>query len=186
MLYDLSILKRPTNHIEVLKAAKLSRRTLLASSAFLALATTASVGPYGAWANSGVTADQRLTLIRMSRDIYPHDDFLPDKPYVDAVDKILKEAEADGDVRKMILTGVEDLEARSSKIYGKNYVAITDPNKREGILRAIELSAFFQKFRGELLMGIYNNKALWPKFGYDGSSWENGGFMETFDKIDWL
>jgi hypothetical protein len=186
MLYDLSILQRHQERQRVLPDLQLTRRGLMASTAFLALATATSVGPVGAWAATGVTAEQRLTLIRMARDIYPHDDFLPDKPYVDAVDGILKDAADDPEVRKVVLAGVEDLEARAAKTYSKRYIAIADANKREGILRSIELTDFFQKFRGALLMGIYNNKELWPKFGYDGSSWENGGFMDNFDKIDWL
>lgn len=186
MLHDLSVVKHHCREIVPISDFKLSRRGLLTSTAFLALATATAVGPTGAWAASGVSAEQRLTLIRMSRDIYPHDDFLPEEPYVKVVDDILKEAEGNDETRKLVLDGIKDLEARAQNIYGKNYVAVSDPNKREGLLRAIELGPFFQKFKGGLLFGVYNNKELWPKFDYDGSSWENGGFMDTFDKIDWL
>lgn len=187
MLYDLSVLSQLASNKQQLPSLQMTRRRLLSSTAVLALATaTASVGPKAVWAAGAVSADQRVTLVRMARDIYPHDTLLPDTPYVQAVDKILSEAEGDADVRKMVVDGVADLESRASSIYGKAYVDVSDPDKREGILRAIELTDFFQKFRGELLMGIYNNQELWPKFGYDGSSWEKGGFMDSFDKIDWL
>ncbi len=186
MLYDLSLVKTHVRETVPISDFKLSRRGLLTSSAFLALATATAVGPTGAWAASGVSAEQRLTLIRMARDIYPHDDFLPEGPYVKVVDDVLKEAQSNDETRKLVLDGVTDLEARAQKIYGQNYVAVSDPNKREGLLRSIELGAFFQKFKGGLLFGLYNNKELWPKFGYDGSSWEDGGFVDNFDKIDWL
>ena len=187
MLFDLSLLKG--RQALALKASDvaLSRRTLLASSAFLALAAAPAVGPYGAWAATGMTADQRLTLIRMSRDIYPHDDFLPDTPYVAAVDKILKQADGDDEAKTLVTTGLADLEARAQKTFGSAYAAIADPFKREALLRTIQMGGFFQKFRGERLMGIYDNKALWPKFGYEGSSWEKGGYIgRGFDDIDWL
>ncbi len=141
-------------------------------------------------AAAAVTAEQRATLIRMARDIYPHDDFLPEEPYAKTVDGILTEAEKDAATAKLVKDGLADLEARAQKTYKKNYTDISDPNKREGLLRSIELGDFFQKFRGGLLFGIYNNQTLWPKFEYDGSSWEKGGFgpdgLNNFDKIDWL
>ena len=189
MLFDLSILKNRAARTRPSMPADLalSRRALLASSAFLALAATPAVGPYGAWAANGLTAEQRMTLIRMARDIYPHDTFLPDAPYVAAVDKILKEADGDGDVKTMVSTGLADLEARAKTTFGSGYAAITDPNKREALLRSIQMGGFFQKFRGELMMGIYDNKTLWPVFGYEGSSWEKGGYIgRGFDNIDWL
>ncbi|KUO57284.1 MAG: hypothetical protein APF80_09080 [Alphaproteobacteria bacterium BRH_c36] len=186
MLYDLTIVKDHYREIAPISDFKVSRRSLLASTAFLALATATAVGPTGSWAAAGVSAEQRLALIRMARDIYPHDDFLPDEPYVEVVDSILKEAESNDDTRKLVMDGLSDLEARAQKIYGSSFAAIADPNKREGVLRSIELTGFFQKFKGGLLMGLYNNKSLYPKFGYDGSSWEQGGFMDSFDKIGWL
>lgn len=186
MFYDLDFVKRSCAGRASIASPQLTRRTLLASTAFLALAATTTIGPAGSWAASGVSAEQRLTLIRMARDIYPHDDFLPDEPYVAAVDTILGDAAKNEATRKLVAGGLADLEGRSQSTYGAAYAAVADGYKREGLLRSIELTDFFQRFRGELLMGIYNNKSLWPKFGYDGSSWERGGFMDSFDKIDWL
>ena len=32
-----------------------------------------------------------------------------------------------------------------------------------------------------------NQKALWPKFGYEGSSFEHGGYLHRgFNDLDWL
>jgi hypothetical protein len=187
MLLQVSALRKRAPGASDLAALKVNRRALLASSAFVALAATTVIGPRGVWAATGVTADKRLTLIRMARDIYPHDDFLPDEPYVAAVDKVLKEAEADPKVRDLVLAGLDDLEARASATFGSGYVAVADPFKREALLRTIQTTDFFQRFRGELLMGIYDNKDLWPIFGYEGSSWEKGGYIDRgFDDINWL
>ena len=46
---------------------------------------------------------------------------------------------------------------------------------------------FFQKVRGDLVVSLYNQKELWPKFGYEGSSAEHGGYIKRgFADIDWL
>lgn len=186
MLADIEFVKRRCAKPRTADALRLNRRTLLASTALIALAASASVGPVDGWAAAGVTAGQRMTLIRMARDIYPHDDLLPDEPYVAAVDKVLAEATGNEETHKLVFDGLADLEARAQKTYGTSYMAVASSFKREGLLRSIELTPFFQRFRGELLMGIYDNKALYSRFDYDGSSWEQGGFMDSFDKIDWL
>ena len=39
----------------------------------------------------------------------------------------------------------------------------------------------------DLVVSLYNQKELWPKFGYEGSSAEHGGYIKRgFADIDWL
>ncbi len=41
--------------------------------------------------------------------------------------------------------------------------------------------------RANLIVGLYNQKELWPIFGYEGASFDKGGYLERgFDDIDWL
>jgi hypothetical protein len=41
--------------------------------------------------------------------------------------------------------------------------------------------------RGSLVTALYNQKELWPKLGYEGSSFDKGGYIERgFNDIDWL
>jgi hypothetical protein len=36
-------------------------------------------------------------------------------------------------------------------------------------------------------VSLYNQKEVWPKFGYEGSSAEHGGYIKRgFADIDWL
>mgnify|MGYP001350215666 FL=1 len=163
-----------------------TRRRLLKSMMFVTAALALPALPPGAVA-APLTATQKTTLLRVARDIYPHEGFLDDAPYQAVIDAILAEADGAPEVADLLSKGLADLEERSQRIYKVNYTAIPKPEEREGVLRSIELTDFFQKLKGGLLMGIYNNKELWPKFGYDGSSWETGGFIDKgFDKIDWF
>jgi len=55
------------------------------------------------------------------------------------------------------------------------------------LLKEIEQSDFFQKVRGDLIVSLYNQKEVWPRFGYEGSSAEHGGYINRgFADIDWL
>ncbi|MDQ8698405.1 Twin-arginine translocation pathway signal [Hyphomicrobium sp. LHD-15] len=165
---------------------EVTRRRLLQSMMLVTAALALPALPPGALA-APLNADQKTTLLRVARDIYPHDDLLDDAPYQAVLDAILVEAESSPEVADLLSKGLADLEQRAQHIYKANYIAISKPEEREGVLRTIELTDFFQKIKGGLLMGLYNNKTLWPKFGYDGSSWETGGFIDKgFDKIDWF
>ncbi len=46
---------------------------------------------------------------------------------------------------------------------------------------------FFQKVRSSLITGLYNNKELWPFFGYEGESASKGGYINRgFNDLDWV
>ncbi len=166
-----------------------NRRQML-QSIFASTAFVVGMGAKSPYAIKPAQAGEKLDrafMLRMAKDIYPHDGFLDDKPYLDVVDGVIKEASTDEAVSKLIQDGLSDLNARSKKIHGTDYVAVPSYGAREALLRSIELSPFFQKIRGGLLFGLYNNVALFPKFGYGGSSWEQGGYIDRgFSDIDWL
>ena len=68
-----------------------------------------------------------------------------------------------------------------------NYLSIGWEADRVAILRSMEDSPFFQKIRGGLVTGLYNQKELWPIFGYEGESYSKGGYINRgFDDISWL
>jgi hypothetical protein len=168
--------------------SEVTRRFLLKTAMLVTAGLALPVIPGGAAAATAPLSDtQKATLLRMARDIYPHEGFLDDAPYQAVIDAILTESESNPAVADLVSQGLSDLEQRAQAIHNRPYAEIPRPEQREGVLRSIELTDFFQKIKGGLLMGLYNNKSLWPKFGYDGSSWETGGFIDKgFDKIDWF
>ena len=55
------------------------------------------------------------------------------------------------------------------------------------LLHQIESGGFFQAVRAGLVVGLYNQKEVWPIFGYEGESFSKGGYMDRgFDDIAWL
>ncbi len=72
--------------------------------------------------------------------------------------------------------------------HGK-YVTSAKEEDRVAVLKEIEKQdgAFFNKIRGAMVTGIYNNQEVWPIFGYEGESSSKGGYINRgFDDINWL
>jgi len=146
-------------------------------------------------AAKALTADQSFTylgkhagrtLVRMARDIYPHDK-LPDKFYVQAEAPYDAHAKKDAALKKLLVEGLQDLDQRARKQHGATYLQVKAESDRVALLRGIESTPFFKKIQGDLVTGLYNNKELWPLFGYEGSSWQKGGYLHRgFDDLDWL
>ncbi len=165
----------------------LTRRQLLsrgaaAGASFVVGANFVS-GRDAAWATelNALKPDTMATLIQMARDIYPHDK-VADEFYAAAVKgydvpDAVDETEA----------GIEMLnDAARNKGHGA-YLDIGWERDRVDVLRGIEDSAFFQKVRGGLVTGLYNQKAVWPIFGYEGESYSQGGYINRgFDDIAWI
>ena len=136
-----------------------------------------------AWATelTAISPTAFATLVQMARDIYPHDK-IEDQYYVIAV-KGYDTAETAPE----IATGVSALDAAARGKGFASYLYTSWEDDRVRILRGMEESPFFQKVRGGLVTGLYNQKAIWPVFGYEGESYSKGGYINRgFDDIDWL
>ncbi|MCB2135512.1 MAG: Twin-arginine translocation pathway signal [Rhodobacteraceae bacterium] len=165
----------------------LSRRDLLRRSVAVgAIAVTGAgfiAAPDAAWAMevTVITPEQMATLLQMARDIYPHDR-VGDEYYAVAV----KGYDAE-DKKDMVAAGVAELDAAAQAAGHASYLAMGWEEDRVAVLQKIEDSGFFQTIRGGLVTGLYNQKAVWPIFGYEGESFSKGGYIERgFDDINWL
>ena len=161
---------------ELLSRATAAGATFVIGSGFLA-------APNAAWAveTTVIKPETFATLVQMARDIYPHDK-VGDEFYVIAV-KGYDTAEA----ADAIEAGIFALNAAAQGKGHANYLAVGWERDRVDILRGMEDSAFFQQIRGGLVTGLYNQKAVWPIFGYEGASFELGGYIDRgFNDINWL
>jgi len=170
----------------------LTRRQLLQRG--LALGTGLIVGPgfiagaRGAWAMEleAMSPDSMATLLQMARDIYPHDRF-GDALYAAAIRQHEDRAVTDAEFQQFLADGVADLDARAVEAGHASYTAAGWEADRVAILHGIEDQPFFQTIRGSLVVGLYNQPAVWELLGYEGSSVEHGGYLERgFDDIAWL
>ncbi|MCB2127357.1 MAG: Twin-arginine translocation pathway signal [Rhodobacteraceae bacterium] len=165
----------------------LTRRALLARSVAAGTLTVIGAGfiaaPNAAWALevSVISEHEMATLLQMARDIYPHDR-IADRFYAVAV----KGYDAE-DKKAMVAEGVAALDAAAKAAGHADYVSVGWEEDRVKLLQGMEDSAFFQTVRGGLVTGLYNQKEVWPLFGYEGESFSKGGYINRgFDDINWL
>ena len=165
----------------------LTRRQLLARATAAGASFVVGAGflaaPNGAWAmeTEALKPETFATLVQMARDIYPHDQ-VGDEFYVLAV-----KGYDTADAAAGIEAGIAALDAAAQ---GKGFGSYLDTGwerDRVAILRSMEDSPFFQQIRGGLVTGLYNQKAVWPIFGYEGESFSQGGYIDRgFNDINWL
>ena len=177
---------------EVDRRSKHSRRVFLKGAAtavpVAAVATSVGVNIENAWADnaSALTPATMKTLLKVARDIYPHD-ILGDSYYITAITPWDDKAAKDPAVKALISDGVARLDQNAHDRHKVPYGEVPWEADRVVLLKEIEQSDFFQKVRGDLIVSLYNQKEVWPRFGYEGSSAEYGGYLNRgFADIDWL
>ena len=177
---------------EVDRRSKIDRRKFLRTAAAVppaaAVAATTGLSIDDAWADNAqaLKPETMKTLARVARDVYPHD-HLADHYYIVAVTPWDAKAASDPKVKALIEQGVALLNEFAQARYKVPYAAVAWEEQRVTLLREIEQSEFFGKVRGDLLVSLYNNHDVWPKFGYEGSSAEYGGYINRgFNDLDWL
>ena len=129
--------------------------------------------------DAALDAHALATLTAMARVLYPHD-FLDDSSYRRVVDIVAAEADAAQNV--LLAEGVAALDEAG----GRAFVGLAEKEKLAAVL-AIEGSSFFEAMRAATARHLYDDRALWPRFGYEGASSHLGGYIERgFDDIDWI
>ena len=169
-----------------LSSSGITRRALMAravAAGALAVGTGFVAAPDASWAVEIETLQPRTmaTLIQMARDIYPHDR-LADNFYAVAV-KGYDTPETAAEIE----AGIAALDTAAQGAGFPSYLDTPWEADRVAVLRGMQASPFFQKVRGGLVTGLYNQKEVWPLFGYEGESYSKGGYIDRgFDDIAWL
>jgi len=178
--------------IDPIDLRSLTRRDLLAAGAATGTAfvigTSFIAHATEAWAieTKALSPSTMATLVQMARDIYPHDR-IADQYYAIAVKGHDDAAAEDAAKKQMIEGGVAVLDGLAVAAGNASYVATGWEADRIALLQQIQNGPFFQAVRGGLVVGLYNQKEVWPIFGYEGESFSKGGYINRgFDDIAWL
>ena len=167
---------------------RLDRRRFLAGSAALVISGAALIHTGEAWGLEvkNLKPETMRTLIKMARDIYPHDR-LADRFYAVAMKSYDDKAGSDPATKMLVETNIAGLDELARRAHGVPYADVGWEAERVALLRHIERGDFFQAVRGGLVVSLYNQKEVWPAFGYEGESASKGGYLSRgFDDIKWL
>jgi len=173
---------------EIDRRSQFSRRNFLRTTGVAvpaAIVAGASISADAAWAQGAkaIAPHDMATLVKTARDIFPHD-HIGDVFYVRAVTPW---AAKDGTMKDMVAEGVARLDQDAQERHGSNYMGVAWEADRVILLRGIEHTKFFRTLRADLVVSLYNQPEIWPKFGYEGSSAEHGGYLARgFNDINWL
>lgn len=155
---------------------------------FFKVAGKTGLGVYLVWggANSGswlkpniaLAADLKALsdkeardMLAMARDLFPHDK-LGDEFYWVVVESIDKEMAGSSELAARIREGFAEM----SQAFGKEFSQLSVDNQIAA-MKKVEGTPFFSDMLNKTSFYFYNNKNVWPKFGYEGSSWEKGGYI---------
>jgi hypothetical protein len=117
-------------------------------------------------------------VARMVRVMYPHERF-GDAPYHRSATAILEAAGATPALKSAFATALHDL-----KTVG--FADLDDKTAYEH-LRSIETTDFFMLARSTAIVTLYDDHEVWTALGYEGSSFEKGGYIHRgFNDLDWL
>lgn len=176
------------------EGVRLDRRRFLGASlgatgayAVAAAGATWLVAPDKAWAVTYDTLEPELarTLLAMTRALYPHE-FLGDVHYALVVKDL--DVEASGFDDKSRLRALRDGAQALDLAAGGDFAAGSE-DTREEALHAVAAShpEFFQSVRSKQVVSLYNQPEVWAQFGYEGPSYEHGGYLfDGFDDLAWL
>ena len=167
-------------------AVAVTPSTILADPARATNAAAAAPGLENAAEAAPLQPAETRTLVRFVRDLFPHDR-LDDSFYLRAVAPLSDEAAVDRSKRFLLAQGITNLDAFAKSADDKPFADVVDENIRVAIIKKIEGTPFFTEVYGASIVGLYNQPELWSKFGYEGPSSAQGGYLHRgFNDIDWL
>jgi hypothetical protein len=120
-------------------------------------------------------------LVAIYRIMFPHNG-VPDGFYEHVVRKLDDKAAQNEDLPRFLSEGIEALNGQ----IGSAWISLSEEARLEGLKRA-EQTPLFQTLRSDFVLYFYSNPAIWPLFGYDGLSNDQGGYLHRgFNDIDWI
>jgi hypothetical protein len=91
------------------------------------------------------------------------------------------QATRDAAFSRFLSDGVEVLSDKA----GSSWTALPAEARLQALERS-EQTPFFQRLRSDFVLYFYSNPAIWPLFGYEGPSNDQGYLYRGFNDIDWI
>jgi hypothetical protein len=162
------------------------RRLLIGAAAFSGLAVL--VGPSAIrfirdFVEPGGALDEgtRTAMVRMARLLYPHD-AIPDDVYAEVLDLALTAVAGNTALAEMLNAAEAALNAGQPQPFVE-----LDEDAQVAAMQANEDQPFFAPIQEAVRSRLYNHTAVWALIGYEGPSYQRGGYLnQGAGVIDWL
>ncbi len=153
----------------------------------LACLAVAALGPFRPVASdeelgedsTGDAVESLLTAVLQQLFPHPKIGVIHYREVAQAIEAVSRDDTA---LKGLIAEGGRQLDAET----GIPWLDASESEQLEALER-LEATPFFQAIRSIGSFLFYNNPSVWPYFGYEGSSFEHGGYINRgFDDLDWL
>jgi hypothetical protein len=114
----------------------------------------------------------RLTMIRMARLLYPHD-AVPENVYAEVLDRAAASFAGTSSFIEMLRNAETALNSQGPQ----RWIEL-DEKHQIAAMRAIERMDFFATIQVTIQTTLYNHPAVWAVLGYEGPSFERGGYID--------
>ncbi len=122
---------------------------------------------------------EAMTLLKVARRIFPHRT-LADVYYAGVVKALDEDAQKSADTAKLLKEGV----AAVDKAVGTKWIELS-PGYQLATLQA--QPKLLETVKGKAVVAIYNDPLVWRHFGYEGPSFQYGGYLHRgFNDLTWL
>lgn len=169
---------------------RVTRRQFLKTGSGVLIGTLAAtsgvlgaLAPSRSWALTlkSLTESEAGGILKVTRAIFPHDT-LDDAVYALVVKDLDAAAVADASIASLLRDGLKQLDKKASGNWASlGYL------RRENLVIKMAGSDFFEKIRSTSVVSLYNNEMAWAHFGYEGASYDKGGYFNRgFQDLDWL
>jgi hypothetical protein len=184
----MSILKDSDCDAVLLRDSALNRRRFLVAAITVSGFASGILEPSvlrlsQAWAQSGTSLEEDIlrALVQMARRLYPHDT-IPDEVYAQVLDDALASTADDQAFEGMLRSAEQALNSQQSA----DFIDLAAEAQIEA-MRAVEQMDFFAAIQGAVKLRIYNHPTVWNLLGYEGPSYQQGGYLyRGAGEIDWL
>ena len=120
--------------------------------------------------------NQRATLVRLLRVLYPHPQ-VPESPYERCAEAVIANAQTD------LVAGL----ARLNQLAGGSFTDVDEAAARDLVDGLGEDPDLLLPVHAVSVTTLYDDHEVWDLLGYEGSSYEKGGYINRgFNDLDWL
>ena len=156
------------------------RRFIVAAIAFAG--ASSGLRHSRAWAQGGtVDVETRQAMAGAARRLFPHA-AIDDSVYTEILDDALAATATDRSFAAVLNAAAAALNAQQAGDF-----ANLAPAAQITALRGVENEPFFAEIQAAVRSRLYNHPAVWEMLGYEGPSFEQGGYLNRgAGVVDWL